>query len=89
MDSHFHLCAETNSLLQDPKAYNNLTQYDQFQPYLYQYETPEMYHASQLAATIELKIEDLYDDVDLRTKRPATTAGANPATSQVHSVSSH
>ncbi|KFY74351.1 hypothetical protein V499_05613 [Pseudogymnoascus sp. VKM F-103] len=69
----------------DPKEYNNLTQYDQFQPYLFQYETPEMYHASQLAATIELKIEDLYDDVDLRTKRPPTTAGANPATSQVHS----
>ncbi|KFX89256.1 hypothetical protein O988_08702 [Pseudogymnoascus sp. VKM F-3808] len=71
--------------LQDTKEYNNLSQYDQFQPYAYQYETPEMYHASQLAATIELKIEDLYDDVDLRTKRPASTAGANPATSQIHS----
>lgn len=47
-----------------------------------------MYHASQLAATIELKIEDLYDDVDLRTKRPASTAGGNPASSQIHSVSS-
>ncbi|KFY35905.1 hypothetical protein V494_05489 [Pseudogymnoascus sp. VKM F-4513 (FW-928)] len=69
---------------QDPK-YNSLTQYDQFQPYLYQYETPEMYHASQLAATIELKIEDLYDDVDLRTKRATTTAAGNPATSQIHS----
>ncbi|KFZ10100.1 hypothetical protein V502_08317 [Pseudogymnoascus sp. VKM F-4520 (FW-2644)] len=70
---------------QDPKECNNLTQYDQFQPYLYQYETPEMYHASHLAATIELKIEDLYDDVDLRTKRATSTAGANPATSQIHS----
>ncbi|KFY23301.1 hypothetical protein V493_05934 [Pseudogymnoascus sp. VKM F-4281 (FW-2241)] len=70
---------------QDPKECNNLTQYDQFQPYLYQYETPEMYHASHLAATIELKIEDLYDDVDLRTKRATSTTGANPATSQIHS----
>ncbi|OBT72527.1 hypothetical protein VF21_08675 [Pseudogymnoascus sp. 05NY08] len=72
-------------LSKDPKEYNNLTQYDQFQPYLYQYETPEMYHASQLAATIELKIEDLYDDVDLRTKRLASTGAANPASSQTHS----
>ncbi|OBT85175.1 hypothetical protein VE02_05664 [Pseudogymnoascus sp. 03VT05] len=29
--------------------------------------------------------KDLYDDVDLRTKRLASTAGANPATSQTHS----
>ncbi|KFY55697.1 hypothetical protein V496_06919 [Pseudogymnoascus sp. VKM F-4515 (FW-2607)] len=70
---------------QEPKEYNNPTQYNQFQPYLYQYETPEMHHASQLAATIELKIEDLYDDVDLRTKRATPAAGSNPATSQIHS----
>ena len=47
-----------------------------------------MSEAAHLAATIELKIEDLYDDVDLRTKRPSAAA-ANPATSQVHSVSRH
>lgn len=86
-----HSCqrAETHEVFQGSKEYNNLSQYDQFDPYLYQYETPDMRHAANLAATIELKIEDLYDDVDLRTKRSTSTAGANPATSQLHSVSSH
>ncbi|KFY45539.1 hypothetical protein V495_02933 [Pseudogymnoascus sp. VKM F-4514 (FW-929)] len=68
------------TLLQDQEEMKHIAQYGQSQPYIYQCQMPDMYYASHLAATIELKIEDLHENIELPLKQPFA---AKPASSQV------